>query len=132
MSDQPTEKHEFMPEHNYARATAESIERAQRVHQPSAVQAPEQATPRNRDWYVSDGLIIRDADDNEVASVQLSLHDNVPAKQRAELIVLAVNNYEAQAVRIRELEDALRALRPFVAVRDIPTIDAALKPKEGK
>ncbi len=34
--------------------------------------------------------------------------------------------YDSQAMRIRELEDTLRALRPFVAERDVPTIDAAI------
>ncbi len=97
------------------------------VHdQPSAVQAPEQATPRP--WVLdhSGSFIHIHAEHpssaignqhNPIASVLHYSSDNYrQSTANAELIVLAVNNFEAQAVRIRELEDALKVIRKDAAV----------------
>jgi hypothetical protein len=85
------------PEHNYARATAESIERAQRVHQPSAVQAPE------RIWISPQ--FARGA--NEIGGGIFRLRDDDGDCTQ----YVHIDAYEAQAVRIAGLESENTALK---------------------
>jgi hypothetical protein len=127
-SPQPSEKHEFIPtpgpngtaicdaavglqgERQNVRVYCGQPREA-KVHQPSAVQAPEQATPRPWRYEIEHDWLVGGPDDETV--FHIADDSTSPNKANAELIVLAVNNFEAQAVRIAELEDAL-------------------KPKEGK
>ncbi len=206
MSDQPTEKHEFVPHENcsgngnHCVHKGCNLSRDADVHQPSAVQAPVQATPladvaievlRGRKhfdgWF---GRIDEDiqaeirtelnaalmrADSQAVRIVELESQTATQAweaspnrafdgKQCTECgfdnrfhaetclfqgpslrITSAAFNAlhdekKAQAVRIDELEDALREMLRWEASGDAPQskanavlmVGAALKPKEGK
>lgn len=69
---------------------------------------PEQVEGSPLPWSVERGILIRDAERNEVAAPPLSLRDNTKAKADAAFIVTAVNSHEAL---VTALEGALTALR---------------------
>lgn len=114
MSDQPTEKHKFVPSnfegdldsHLCAHWRIDgilcSLPREAPVHQPSAVQAPEQATNAKTmaNELVSKWLL-------DSSSFHVGLSDGNTEPDYNDLVVRIADAYEAQAVRIAELEARL-------------------------
>ncbi len=138
---QPTEKHEFLERGDLVLCLECGRSQDADVHQPSAVQAPEQATHAKT---IANELVAKWLIDNSGFHVGLSDGNTEPDYN--DLVVRIADAYEAQAVRIRELEDALtkianrKTVAAFNTVSEmdqayqgiVNTARAALKPKEGK
>ncbi len=75
------------------------------MSKPVQLEAPERITPRP--WTLGADASIYDANGDCIADSFTLWRDDADDRKTAELIVLAVNAFDAQAMRIRELEEAL-------------------------